>query len=144
VSPSLHPASSDSPDGHARLRGLKVLLVDDDAGLREAVAALLAGTGVEVRSAGSAKEAMASLTQFAPDILLSDIAMPGEDGYSLIRRVRALGAEQGGNVPAIALTALAGENDRQRVMAAGFQGYLSKPVDLAHLAEALLEQAPTA
>ena len=97
-----------------------------------------------VRSAGSAEEALATLTEFAPDILLSDIAMPGEDGYSLIRRVRALGAEQGGNVPAIALTALAGENDRQRVLAAGFQGYLSKPVDLDHLAEALLGQAPTA
>ena len=145
VSPSLHPGS---PDGNGtdtrRLRGLKVLLVDDDAGLREAVAALLAGTGAVVRSAGSAEEALATLTEFAPDILLSDIAMPGEDGYSLIRRVRALGAEQGGNVPAIALTALAGENDRQRVLAAGFQGYLSKPVDLDHLAEALLGQAPTA
>jgi two-component system, chemotaxis family, CheB/CheR fusion protein len=68
--------------------------------------------------------------------------MPGEDGYSLIRRVRALGAEHGGNVPAIALTALAGEADRQRVLAAGFQGYLSKPVDLEQLAEALLGQAP--
>ena len=127
-----------------RLRGLKILLVDDDAGLREAVAALLGETGAVVRSAGSAEEALATLTEFAPDILLSDIAMPGEDGYSLIRRVRALGAEQGGNVPAIALTALAGENDRQRVLAAGFQGYLSKPVDLDHLAEALLGQAPTA
>jgi two-component system CheB/CheR fusion protein len=144
-SPPLHPESSHGNGGDTRrLRGLKILLVDDDAGLREAVAALLGGTGAVVRSAESAAEALAALTEFAPDILLSDIAMPGEDGYSLIRRVRALGAEQGGNVPAIALTALAGDNDRQRVLAAGFQGYLSKPVDLDQLAEALLGQAPIA
>jgi two-component system CheB/CheR fusion protein len=125
-----------------RLRGLKILLVDDDAGLREAVGTLLGETGAVVRSAESAAEALVTLTEFAPDILLSDIAMPGEDGYSLLRRVRALGADHGGNVPAIALTALAGEHDRQRVLAAGFQGYLSKPVDLRQLAEALVGQAP--
>jgi two-component system, chemotaxis family, CheB/CheR fusion protein len=144
-SPPLPPGSGSSHGNGGdtrRLRGLKILLVDDDAGLREAVAASLGGTGAVVRSAGSAAEALAAVTEFAPDILLSDIAMPGEDGYSLIRRVRALGAEHGGDVPAIALTALAGDNDRQRVLAAGFQSYVSKPVDLDQLAKALLGQVP--
>jgi two-component system, chemotaxis family, CheB/CheR fusion protein len=87
---------------------------------------------------------MATLSEFRPEILLSDVAMPGEDGYSFIKRVRALGAGRGGDVPAIALTALAGDDDRQRALSAGFQVHLSKPVDLDRLTQELLAQAPAA
>jgi two-component system CheB/CheR fusion protein len=112
------------------LRGVRVLVVDDDPGGREAVAEMLGGMGAEVRASGSASDAMQTFEGFRPEVLVCDIAMPGEDGYSLIRRVRALGAARGGDVPAVALTALAEAGDRRRALAAGFQNYLTKPVDI--------------
>jgi CheY-like chemotaxis protein len=97
-------------------------------------------------SVGSARR-YETLEEFRPEVLLCDIAMPVEDGYSLIRRVRALGDARGGDVPAVALTALARAGDRRRALAAGFQNYLTKPVDLDDLAEAVAElssRAPAA
>ena len=120
---------------------MNVLVVDDDVAVCDAVAEVLTRTGARVRLAESADQAMAVMQEFKPEVLLCDIAMPGEDGYSLLRRVRALGPLRGGNVPALALTALAGEADRQRAFAAGFQAHLAKPVDIDRLTRAVVELA---
>ncbi len=101
---------------------------------RELIAAALARCGAEVTTAGSAAEAYASLARTRPHVLLSDIEMPAEDGYSLMRRIRLLPAEQGGLVPAAALTAYAGAEDRIRALEAGFQMHVPKPVQPAELA----------
>lgn len=114
----------------AKLDGLHVLVVDDDPDALDLLATVLATRSASVRCAGSAGEAMASMLESKPDVLISDIGMPGEDGYSLIRRVRSLTEQQGGSVPAIALTAFNQERDRHHALSAGFSGHLSKPVDL--------------
>jgi CheY-like chemotaxis protein len=84
---------------------------------------------------------MTTLAEFHPQVLLCDIAMPGEDGYAFIRGLRALGVDEGGRTPALALTALATEDDRQRSLAAGFQLHLTKPVDIQRLSDAVVELA---
>jgi two-component system CheB/CheR fusion protein len=122
-----------------RLHGLRILIVDDDPGTRDAVAEILTQTGAEVRVAESADQGMTAVEEWRPAVLVSDIAMPGEDGYAFIRRVRALGAARGGNIPALALTALAGEEDRRRALSAGFQMHLAKPVDIDHLTRSVVE-----
>ena len=94
-----------------------------------------------MKVAHSAAEAMIAVEEFHPQLLLCDIAMPGEDGYDFIRRLRALGVDGGGGMPALALTALATDDDRQRSLAAGFQMHLSKPVDIERLSEAVVELA---
>lgn len=130
----------------ASLNDLRILVVDDDPGTRDAVADMLRERGAQVRVAESASEAMTAVEAFRPEVLLCDIAMPGEDGYSLIRRVRALGAARGGgDIPALALTAFAGEEHRHRALSAGFQLHLPKPVDMDHLTQAVadLAQRPT-
>lgn len=110
------------------LAGTRVLIVDDEADAREMLSAVIQALGAELRQAGSAAEALAILQQWHPHLLLSDISMPDEDGYTFIRRVRALGEEQGGRVPAVALTAMASMEDRSRAVEAGFDGHLAKPV----------------
>jgi signal transduction histidine kinase/ActR/RegA family two-component response regulator len=117
-----------TPPDDSVLRGVRVLVVDDDAGSQELIATVLAQSGAKVAIAGSARQALAMLEGDRPDVLLSDIAMPDEDGYSLLRRVRALSDERGGRIPAIALTAYAGGDERRRALAAGFARYLAKPV----------------
>ena len=107
---------------------LRILVVDDNIDNLELVAVILSQYGAEVITAASVAEAIDALAHFVPDILISDIAMPGEDGYSLIRQVRALEAFQG-VLPAIALTAYAGEAEHALALEAGFQMHLSKPVD---------------
>jgi signal transduction histidine kinase/ActR/RegA family two-component response regulator len=117
----------------ARLDGVRILVVDDDregAGLAETI---LKGAGAEVRTCQSAMEALELVTAWRPDVLVSDIEMPGEDGYSLIRKIRALTAEAGGTIPAIALTAYGRPQDRVRSLAAGFNEYVAKPVNPAEL-----------
>jgi len=121
----------DCPD---RLDGLRVLVVDDDADAREVLRAGLAHCGAVVEVAGSAEEALAAVRASAPELLISDIGMPGEDGYALIRRVRELPAGRGGRVPAVALTAYARAEDRMQALRAGYQMHVSKPVELAELA----------
>jgi signal transduction histidine kinase/ActR/RegA family two-component response regulator len=116
------------------LTGVRVLVVEDDQESRELLESMLARLGAEVEAAASAAEAMAALERRAPDVLLSDIEMPGENGYSLIRRIRALPDEQGGAVPAAALTAYARSEDRVAALTAGFQLHLAKPVAAAELA----------
>ncbi len=123
----------------SKLSGLRVLVIDDDPGTREAVEQVLDWAGADVRAAASAAEGVAAFGQFRPEIILCDVAMPGEDGYSFVRKMRALSRDQGEEVPAIALTALAGEDDRQRALDAGFQMHLTKPVEIDGLLEAVVE-----
>jgi len=111
------------------LLGVKVLTVDDEADARDLVTRMLTRCGAQVRSAGSAAEALDDLVLHPPDVLISDIAMPGMDGYEFLRRVRAGGAK----VPAIALTAFARSEDRARAMNAGYGAQVSKPVESSEL-----------
>jgi PAS domain S-box-containing protein len=117
-----------------RLDGLKILVVDDEPDTREMLRAGLGQCGAEVTAAASAAEALEALGKATPDLLISDIGMPGEDGYELMRRVRGLSAEAGGRVPAIALTAYARVEDRMHALRAGYQMHVPKPVELAELA----------
>ena len=133
---SVHPTQSEeilSFEGLPSLQGLKVLVVDDEADTRELLGEVLKECGSEVIVARSAAEALAALEQHKPDILISDLGMPDEDGYSLIEKIRALPAERGGGIPAAALTAYARAEDRMRVLRSGFQFHLPKPVDSAEL-----------
>jgi two-component system CheB/CheR fusion protein len=114
-----------------QLRGVKVLVVDDDDEARAALTDILGYQGAEVRAVGGAADAMQALSEFRPDVLLCDIAMPDEDGFKLIRRVRALEPAEGGQTPAIAVTALATRSDRKRALEAGFQLHVAKPTKVA-------------
>jgi CheY-like chemotaxis protein len=126
-----HPIARDSLSEHhtGRLDDLRVLIVEDEESARESLMELFGATGAEVRSAGSASEAMEVFEAWQPNVLVSDIAMPDEDGYSLIRRIRLRPAHLGGGVPALALTAYAKIEDRVTILTAGFQMYLSKPAN---------------
>ena len=123
-----------TPGAMPSLAGLRVLLVDDEADAREMIAAILIEAGAEVITASAARQAFELVTQTKPDALISDIGMPGEDGYELIRKVRTLSAEQGGQLPAIALTAYARTQDRLKVLSAGYQMHVPKPVEPVELA----------
>jgi PAS domain S-box-containing protein len=127
-------AGGPGESGAPSLRGLRVLVVDDEPDTLDYVAATLRERGAEVTAASSVTEAMGALERLRPDVLVSDIAMPGEDGYELIRRVRQLEPARGGDVPAAALTAYATAGDRMRVLLSGFQIHLPKPVEPAELA----------
>ncbi len=120
------------------LAGVQILLVDDQADVREFFSFALEQYGATVTAVESADEALQTLVQSKPDILLSDIGMPLMDGYMLLREVRKLPPEQGGQIPAIALTAYAGEINYNQAMAAGFQKHLPKPVDPVDLAAAIV------
>ncbi|MBD2082890.1 ATP-binding protein [Leptolyngbya sp. FACHB-17] len=111
------------------LEGIRALVVDDDTDSRDFVAFLLERAGANVITVASASEAFQALTHSRFDVLLSDIGMPEMDGYMLIQQIRALPSEQGGQIPAIALTAYAGELNQQQALAAGFQRHLAKPID---------------
>ncbi|HEU5249428.1 MAG TPA: response regulator [Thermoanaerobaculia bacterium] len=115
------------------LTGCRVLLVEDEPDGRELLALSLQSAGADVVAVGSAAEAFEAIGAAPPDVLVSDIAMAGEDGYSLVRRLRLLPPEQGGRVPAIAVSAYAREEDRLRAVAAGFQQHVAKPLDPADL-----------
>ncbi|MDQ3439854.1 MAG: ATP-binding protein [Planctomycetota bacterium] len=115
------------------LKGVKVLVVDDEPDARGLLRRVLEDCEAVVSTADSADDAMRRLTEDPPDVLLSDIGMPGEDGYSLIRRVRALDAEKGGNIPAVALTAYARAEDRVKSVLSGFQMHIAKPVEPAEV-----------
>jgi signal transduction histidine kinase/FixJ family two-component response regulator len=123
------------------LRGLRVLVVDDESDTLELLRTMIELSGADVRTCESAREALEMLKDWMPDVLMSDIGMPGEDGYALIKKVRSLSPETGGRIPAAALTAYARKEDRARALAAGFQEHLAKPISsdqllgtIAHLA----------
>ena len=115
------------------LKDLRVLVVDDDSDSRELVAAVLMTCGAKVVSLGSAIEALEEMERQPFDVLVSDIGMPEMDGYWLIRKVRQLPAKRGGRIPAAALTAYAGIEDRRRVLLADYQMHITKPVEAAEL-----------
>ncbi|MFP5286518.1 MAG: ATP-binding protein, partial [Thermoanaerobaculia bacterium] len=121
-------------DPALNLRGIRVLVVDDEPDARETLQEILEHCEAEVLAVGSAGEAMRGLDRFRPHVLLSDIGMPGEDGYALIRRVRELPPERGGRVPAAALTAFARGEDRRTALLAGYQMHVPKPVEINELA----------
>jgi signal transduction histidine kinase/ActR/RegA family two-component response regulator len=127
--------ASDQPS----LAGLLILVVDDEADARDLLTIRLRQYGAEVITAASAEAAVEAIAQHEPrpDLIVSDIAMPGEDGYSLIRRVRAMTPEKGGQIPAIALTAYSRTKDRVQALAAGFQMHMPKPVNAAELVYAI-------
>ena len=116
------------------LSGLRVLAVDDEADARELLTAMLSKCDAQVRATASATEALEVLANWHPDVLISDIEMPDIDGYSLIRQVRELEPDRGGQIPAVALTAHARVEDRLRALRAGFQIHVSKPIEPTELA----------
>jgi signal transduction histidine kinase/ActR/RegA family two-component response regulator len=137
----LNQSGDSSQMDRTSLNGLRVLVVDDEPDARQIITTLIQRTGAEVLACESAHEALEALEKWHPDVLMSDIGMPGEDGYSLINKVRSLPADRGGDVPAAAFTAYAREEDRQRALDAGYQMHIAKPVSsgqlvamIAHLA----------
>ena len=114
-------------------RRTRVLVVDDQPDARELLSMVLGHAGAEVLTADTAAAALETLRRTRLDVLVSDIGMPDEDGFNLIGRVRSLPSEEGGATPAIALTAYATEEDRQRSLSAGFEDHLPKPVEPAEL-----------
>ena len=125
------PVASDwrRPD----LSGIKILVVDDQADALELIERVLSECAAEVLTARTAEEAVGLVESERPDVLVSDIGMPGVDGYELLRKVRALGQARGGRLPAIALTALARSEDRTRALHAGFLAHVAKPVESAEI-----------
>lgn len=132
---SIPPEAPGAP--HDLLQGMRVLVVDDEPDAREALVGLLERYGALVRSAASVAEAMAALETEMPDVLISDIGMPGEDGYELIRRVQIFCAESNQSLPSLAVSAYATAEHRNRVMQSGFQKHLEKPVAPAELVVAV-------
>jgi len=127
--PTAQPAAL---DGSITLHGVRVLMVDDEADARNLVRRLLEDHGAHVVTAASGAEAFPQLAASQFDVLISDIGMPVEDGYSLIRRVRQLPGE-GSRIPAVALTAYARAEDHEKILQSGFQEHLAKPVDAGEL-----------
>ncbi len=117
----------------AELSGVTVLVVDDQADARDLIQRVLEDCSARVMTTSSGAEAVELVERHRPDVLLTDIGMPGMDGYELLRHVRALGADRGGKVPAIALTAFARSEDRTRALRAGFVVHVAKPVDPSEL-----------
>jgi CheY-like chemotaxis protein len=132
---------AEGPLAAPSLDGLRVLVVDNDADARDVLSTVLAQRGAEVLTASSAAEALGVLERDRLDVLVSDIGMPDEDGYALIAKVRALPPERGGRIPAAALTAYAGAEDRDQVLAAGFQRHVPKPADPVALVQVVAELA---
>jgi PAS domain S-box-containing protein len=131
----VHPSAGGSVSGGIpSLKGLRILVVDDEPDAREIVAAILAEGGAEIATASSSRRALELIEQWRPSLLISDIGMPIESGYDLIRKLRALPAGKGGQTPAIALTAYARPEDRLKVLSAGFQMHVSKPIEPIELA----------
>src|SRR5262245_29084921 len=123
------------------LAGVRVLVVDDDADARDLITAVLGQSGAEVVTAASTVEALDALARARPHVLVSDLSMPGDDGYALLRRVRALGLDHERRMPAVALTAFARAEDRARALAAGYAVHVSKPVEPAALVEVVARLA---
>ena len=115
------------------LDGLRVLLVDDEPEARQIISTVITSTGAEVKACTSAREALAKLLEWKPDVILSDIAMPDEDGYTFINKVRSLPREKGGETPAAALTAYARDVDRRQALDAGYQMHIAKPIGAGQL-----------
>ena len=134
-------SSEAEPQPLASLAGVSVLIVDDEEDAREVLTLILQDQGAEVRAVASVAAALESIRERVPDVLVSDIGMPGEDGHVLLRKLRSLSAEQGGQVPAVALTAYATPADTARALAAGFNRHVRKPIASAEIIEAVAVMA---
>ena len=137
TAPLVAPGTNARPDATSSLRGVRVLLVDDDQDTLQMLCIMLAGCGAEVQAASSASHALELLQWYEPHVLVSDLAMPVEDGYSLISRVREFEADGPKRVPAVALTALVRVEDRARALSAGFNMFVPKPVEPSELLSAI-------
>jgi PAS domain S-box-containing protein len=135
AAPSAKPSAeyADSLTDAIMLDGIRIMIVDDEAEARDLLTAMLTRRGAEVKTYASAAEALEGIERWQPSVLVSDIGMPGEDGYALIGKLRALGPEQGGAIPAVALTAYARSEDRMRALASGFQVHVPKPIEAGEL-----------
>jgi CheY-like chemotaxis protein len=122
-----------SRSGVVRLDGIHVLLVEDDDDSRKLLGTMLKRYGAKVTSAKSAAEALDVFENEVPDVIISDIGMPEQDGYELIRKLRALPVEKGGKIPAIALTGYASRKDRERALSSGYHQHVAKPIEQADL-----------
>jgi CheY-like chemotaxis protein len=140
ASPAVERPSRPQPPTE-RLDGLRLLLVEDDEDVRELLEQILADQGATVLAASGAEEGLRLLGEGRPDVLLSDIAMPGVSGYAFIRMVRKLPPERGGRIPALALTAYARREDEERAIEAGFQAYVTKPIEPDELVSTLSQLA---
>jgi PAS domain S-box-containing protein len=125
----IHPNAGEGSVPTTSLMGLRILAVDDEIDATAVTAAILVSAGAEVKTAASVSQAMDLMKQWRPDVLISDIGMPDEDGYDLIRKVRAQPLDNQRNIPAIALTAFARTRDRLKVLAAGYQMHVPKPIE---------------
>jgi CheY-like chemotaxis protein len=132
-SPVVRWGPADPPDEETSLKGIRILLVDDEADIREIMKLVLEGSGATVYAVSSARDAVDALSHLDVDVLLADIAMPEQDGYDLIRQVRGLPTARAARIPAAAVTACARDDERQRALAAGFQVHLAKPLDPTEL-----------
>lgn len=121
------------------LRGVHVMVVDDEASVRELVALTLAKCGASVTVASSVRDALSLMPNLHPDVLVSDIAMPGIDGYEFVQKLRSMEETRGAEIPIIALTAYASLQDRDRALEAGFDQHLTKPVDPSELVRAIVK-----
>jgi PAS domain S-box-containing protein len=130
---SLSPSSPSAPSSPNSLTGLRVLVVDDEADVRQWITAVLEECGAKVSTFSSTRQALEGLEELHPDVLISDIGMPDEDGYALMRKIRELEPELGGRIPAVALTGYARVEDYKEALAAGFQLHVAKPVRAAEL-----------
>ncbi len=127
------PLAPKHSDTAPSLKGLQVLVVDDEVDTREWIVTILKQSGAEAKAVGSVGEALEALENFKPDVLVSDIGMPGEDGYTLIRKIRELETDTRGRIPAVALTGYARVEDYREALAAGFQLHVAKPIRASEL-----------
>ncbi len=140
LQPQEEPTASGLPGQRTPgLRGVSVLVVEDDRDARDLVRRILEECEARVVPAGGVKEALAVFSESRPDVIVSDIGMPDEDGYDLIRQVRALPPDRGGRTPAVALTAFARPEDRHRVLLAGYDAHVAKPIESATLIARIAE-----
>jgi CheY-like chemotaxis protein len=133
-----------SENSSLALKGMRVLVVDDEQDARDLLTMTLTQSGAEVRTSTTVREALEALDQWSPDVLVSDIGMPKEDGYALIRKVRKLKPERCGTIPALALTGYASDEDAARAREAGYHLHLPKPVSPNELVAAVANLARTA
>jgi CheY-like chemotaxis protein len=126
-----------SRSGVIRLDGIHVLLVEDDDDSRKLLGTMVKHYGAKVTSTKSAAKALEVFENEVPDVIISDIGMPDQDGYELIRKLRALPVEKGGNIPAIALTGYASRKDRERALNSGYNQHIAKPIEQADMISAI-------
>jgi CheY-like chemotaxis protein len=132
------------PEQHSQLAGRRILTVEDDADARQMLEIVLRSQGADVVAVGSVREAIAVLDdkKWKPTLILSDLGMPDEDGYDLIRKVRSRSADDSGETPAIAFTGYAGKDEVERALKAGYQAHLLKPIDLSALIKMIAAMSP--